>query len=1026
MTRYADDNGLPSRIVRDVIQDNQGFIWVAGNNGLYKFDGKNFQPYLASLKDITGLRDNKINAVLQTSDDKIWIGTPRGLHVLENDSISYVSLVENPIDSQEHVLNLFEDAAQNLWVGTYGGLFLVEKSNEVIHLLSEKSELYIAEEVVWGVNQGNEGKIWVAGNDGPYVLEENTGLLFKKINLDLGDDLNKEEINFFGYQRYSDSLVLVPSSVGLLKGTIKNDSTLRVTSFLDVRGDKAANYFIECATIDNEKNIWIGTFKNYFKKFKIVNGRLEEQEVLVKNGLLEISGNTKSVYEDSQSNIWLANTNGLYKLSKDEGEISTFPPRYIENCLEDFYGIYAMIEDKGGHLWITTPTKLYRFSKSDVLEGKCPEEYLHFEDKNMQLSRNLYLDSQYRLWIGAHEGLFVTQLGKDHNPGKFYRYTKANGLPRNWSFDIHEIDPYNFWVGNYAGLVKMTLEEGNLENPKFTVYTSDKERTNGLVNSQANDIESDARGNIWIGTFSGVSKLIDEDSPGTFQNYTSSYNNFENLSNNSIKKLFRDSQNRLWIATQRGLNLFEPQKDRFIQLGNDQGLPSEYVLGINEDSKGFFWIGTTNGVIKAKYDAKSQEFTEIEHFTSRNGLVDNIPYRNSILIDVDDNVFIGSREGISVFNGTVATVTNRNFNMAITYMESTQKKKPGFKSIMRRIKDDELILSHFENSVKISYAALDFLNPENNMYRHKLLPANENWIETGNSSELSYYNLASGGYELILDGGNNKGVWSKSPISLKFTVNPPFWKSTWAILLYVLLGAALLRFLYLLRIGKKVRQLEQETRLEKALLNEREQLRQENAADFHDELGSKVTKISLFLTLAERSLNENDDPLPWFAKIRDNVKGLSGSFRDLLWVIDPQKDSLDDTFLRLKDFGEDLFERSEIDFRTSRFEAKYIENFLNAQTKKQVVMIFKEAMTNCLKHSKSKKAELKLDSNGKFTSIELIDDGNGFNVGSKSKGRGLRNMMERAKKINALLNIETSLKGTTISLHRIPHMSDRF
>ena len=340
--------------------------------------------------------------------------------------------------------------------------------------------------------------------------------------------------------------------------------------------------------------------------------------------------------------------------------------------------------------------------------------------------------------------------------------------------------------------------------------------------------------------------------------------------------------------------------------------------------------------------------------------------------------------------------------------------------------ENEIQLSHFENSIKISYAALDFQSPENNRYRHKFLPANENWIETGSSSELSYYNLPSGEYELVLDGRNSKGVWSENPIGLKVIVNPPFWKSTWAILLYLLLFIAVLRFLYLLRIGKKVRQLEQETRLEKALLNEREQLRQENAADFHDELGSKITKISLYLTLAECSLNDKDDPLPWFAKIRDNVKGLSGDFRDLLWVIDPQKDSLDDTFLRLRDFGEELFEKSEIDFRTSWIEAKYMGDFLSAQTKKQVIMIFKEAMINCLKYSKSNKAELLLESNGTYANIKFTDNGKGFNVGSKSKGRGLRNMMARAKKIDALLQIESTSEGTSIELERIPHTSDRF
>ncbi|MGI9550513.1 MAG: ligand-binding sensor domain-containing protein [Aurantibacter sp.] len=1026
MTRYADDSGLPSRIVRDVIQDHEGFIWVAGNNGLYKFDGQEFKPYLASLKDTVGLRDNRINAVLQTSGNQIWVGTPKGLHVLENDSITYVRLIENPTVEQEYVLNLFEDKDQNLWVGTYGGLFMVENSRAAIHFLSEERNLAVAKGVVWRVTQDNRGKIWIAAKDGPYLLGPEDNFSFRKLNVKREHDITGQEAAFFGYLHYNDSLVVVESDNGLLKGVIENDTLLNISKFLSADGNEVDGFSVERTIIDKEGNIWVGTAKNSFKKFKLKNGRLIEQEIISKNGLLDISGNTKSVYEDSQGNIWLANTNGLYKLSRNVGHNSTFPPRYIKNCLEDFYGVYDIIEDKGGHLWITTPTKLYRLKKSDLLKGKCPEDFLLFKDENMQLSRNLFIDSQYRLWIGADGGLFVAQLDEKHSPGKFVRYNKSHGLPHNWSYDIFEEDKNNFWVGNYAGLIKLTFEDGNLENPKIKVYESEVDRSDALVNSQAVDIEEDEKGNIWFGTFSGLSRLVNEEESGSFENYTYTFGDFQSLSNNSIKKIFKDDQGRLWIATQRGLNLYEPDKDRFVQFGNDEGLPSEYVLGIQEDSKGFLWIATTNGVIKTQFNDQNQSFTNIEHFTSQNGLADNIPYRNSILIDEDDNVFIGSREGVSIFKNSNNSEVNVDFKMAITGIESTQEKKQGFKSVSSRIGGNEIVLSHFENSVKLNYAVLDFTNPKYNKYRHKFLPVNKDWIETGSVSELTYYNLASGEYQLILDGSNSRGTWSKNPIQLKLTIKPPFWKSNWAYLLYLLLGAALLRFFYLLRIRKKVRELEQETLLEKALVEEREQLRQENAADFHDELGSKVTKISLFLTLAERSLNQNDDPLPWFAKIRDNIKGLSGSFRDLLWVIDPKKDSLNDTFLRLKDFGEDLFNTNDINFRTNGLDVAHTDLLLSPQTKKQVVLIFKEAMTNCLKYAESGQVDLTLESNGAFSSLELRDNGVGFDVAIKSKGRGLKNMVTRAEKINASLKITSSEKGTTVHLSRIPHTSDRF
>lgn len=1025
VSRYADDSGLPSRIVRDVIQDSQGFIWVAGNNGLYRFDGQKFKPFLASLKDTIGLRDNKINALIQASDSKIWIGTPKGLHVLERGNIKHVELIDNPSENEEYVLSVFEDDQQNIWVGTYGGLFLIENSKEPIHFLDEIEGTSISKGVIWAVTEDNSGRVWVAGNDGPYIKNEQNPFSFDKVTLSVDTELQDKDIGYYKFQQYSDSLFLIDSNLGLLKGK-SNGNLLQVSRFLDIQGEKLDFFFVEHSIVDKQGNVWVGTDKQSFKKFRIVDERLVEGDVVSKNGFLNMSGTVKSIYEDIQGNIWIANTNGLYKLSVDNNQISTFPPRYEEEaCLDGFYGIYAIIEDKGGHLWVTTPKKLYRFKKSDILQNKCPEDYLVFENEHMHLVRNLFIDSDNRIWLGADGGLFVSQLDALYTPGPFKRYTVADGLPHNWSYEVHEMEKNRFWVGNYGGLVQLELQDGTLENPLIKVYTASNDEKDRLVNTQAIDIENDANGNTWIGTFSGVSRLLDESDLGTFENYTSDYSNSTGLSNNSIKKIFKDSKGHIWVATQRGLNLYNEAENNFVQFGHAEGLPSEYILGIQEDSKRFLWIGTTNGVLRAKYEEELKGFIDAKHYTSNNGLADNIPYKNSIWIDDRDNIFIGSREGISIFNnyGQVSMGIS-DFDMAITDMESTQKKDMRFTSIFEKIENNSIVLSHTENSLKLRYAVLDFVNPGDNRYRHKFLPVNNNWIETGRDSELSYYNLSPGEYELLLDGSNTTGNWSRDPLRFKLVVLPPFWKSKWAIALYILFGGCILWGIYRLQIQRKKDELERQVQLETAVVKEREALRQENAADFHDELGSILTKVSLFVELAERNVHDKKDPTPLFGKINNNLKGLSVGFRDLLWVIDPKKDSVEDTFLRLKDFGEDLFDNSDIDFRTSRLKSTYRTYLFSPQVKKQLMMIFKEALTNSAKYSNGTEVKLVLELENDSCRLQCIDNGEGFNLNVKSKGRGLKNMALRAEKIEADLKIESSQKGTNISLTRIPHMGD--
>ncbi len=1029
VSRYADDSGLPSRIVRDVIQDHNGFLWVAGNNGLYKFDGQKFSPYYSSLKDSTGLRDNKINALLETKDGKIWIGTPRGLHVLEHDKISYFKLKENPNEDEDYIKSLIKDANDNLWISTYGGLFIVDKQRDQALFESHPDIGKIPKKNISGLSINKNGRVWVTTDSNVYVSSRNDQFVFKKLQLNFGTGLKDSDVYLFKIIDYNDSFMVAESNKGLLKATLINDTDLHLSLFLDENNKPTAQEHIYRVLIDHENNLWTATWKNKFKKYKVINENLIEQKVIgTKGGMLDMSGNAMSIYEDTQNNIWIPNTNGLYKLVASKNSMLTFPPSHLPDCSPYGMSIYAITEDNGGHIWVTTPVDLYRFKKTDILGGTCPTDYIHIKNEHLQLSRNLYIDSKNRLWIGAEGGLSVTQLDSNYNPGQFTCYTKAQGLPHNWSFDIFEEDPNNFWIGNYAGLVKLTLPNGKLENAKFKVYESNTTQIGSLVNSYTTELEKDKNGNLWIGTFNGLSKLLSEEKDAFFTSYVSKNKEYKTLSNNAIKQVFKDKSDRLWIGTQTGLNLYNYNTDTFLQLGRQEGLPSEYILGFKEDSKGFLWIATTNGVIKATYDDANETFINIQHFTKREGLADNITYRNALYIDTEDNVFIGSRNGLSiVINNKKEIKEHANYSLAITSLESNKKNVIGFVPITTNLNDQNKIqLSHFENSIKINYAVLDLSNPKYNRYRHKILPVNEQWIETGNTAELTYYNLTPGTYQFILEGSNNQDNWSGKPVIVNVVITPPFWSSNIAFIIYVFLLAAILRFFYLLRIRKRMRELEHKTKLEHALVNEREQLRQENTADFHDELGSKVTKISLFLTLAERSLINKKDPSEWLAKIRTNIKDLSGGFRDLLWIIDPKKDSLNDTFQRLKDYGEDIFNNGIIQFRTRGQFVNQSHFLLDPKTKKQIVMIFKEAMNNSAKYSQCRHVELIINTDEHYSSITLTDDGKGFDLKKKSKGRGLKNMVERARKINATISITSSDKGTSILLTGIPHMSDNF
>ncbi|MEM7187592.1 MAG: two-component regulator propeller domain-containing protein, partial [Bacteroidota bacterium] len=464
-TRYADHNGLPSRIVRDVDQDPNGYLWVAGNNGLYKFDGQQFHAYYSVLNDTTGLRDNKINTLLAASDGRVWIATPKGLHVTEGEDIRYVELTPNATDVQNHVIEIFEDSQQQIWVGTYAGLFLIENGSDTVRSISEKNKSILIDYAIWGINEDSQGRIWVSRSKQPPLLAEKGSHVFREIPFEISRGLIEKDIRPFNYIDYDGSLFVVSSGSGVLQGRLTERGTFAIAPFLDSEGSIAGDHFVYNTILDADRNIWIATWRNYFKKYRIEDGTLIEQEVICTNGLEDMSIFARSIFADSQGNIWVPNSNGLYKLSETEHRITVFPPGHVEACSEDTYSIYGIVEDRSGHIWLSTPFDLYRFDKQDILNNQCPSRYLHLTDSKFELARDLYIDSADRLWVSGEGGLSIAQLDANGDPGPFAHFNEDNGLPHRWSTGILEEDPNTFWVGNYHLLLKIELPDGDFRYP---------------------------------------------------------------------------------------------------------------------------------------------------------------------------------------------------------------------------------------------------------------------------------------------------------------------------------------------------------------------------------------------------------------------------------------------------------------------------------------------------------------------------------------------------------------------------------
>lgn len=204
---------------------------------------------------------------------------------------------------------------------------------------------------------------------------------------------------------------------------------------------------------------------------------------------------------------------------------------------------------------------------------------------------------------------------------------------------------------------------------------------------------------------------------------------------------------------------------------------------------------------------------------------------------------------------------------------------------------------------------------------------------------------------------------------------------------------------------------------EKSLHRKAQQLRKKIAEDFHDELGSRLTIISMYSELIQREApQDNEQARHYMKKISQASNGLYLAMKDMLWTLDPSQDRLDDLLIKVKDFGEELFEDSNTDFSMNGIERHASQITLPLEYKRHLLLLLKEGLHNAFRHADAKRVTLQAHTENSILTIRLSDDGKGFDSNGVTEGEGLKNMKNRARKIHARFQLSSSWAGTTLTI----------
>ena len=343
----------------------------------------------------------------------------------------------------------------------------------------------------------------------------------------------------------------------------------------------------------------------------------------------------------------------------------------------------------------------------------------------------------------------------------------------------------------------------------------------------------------------------------------------------------------------------------------------------------------------------------------------------------------------------------------------------------------EINLNYNQNDFSFQFTSLDYNAPELNQYAYMLEGFDEDWIFSGTRRFVTYTNIDAGDYIFRVKATNSDGVWNKTDTQISIIINPPFWATWWAYTIYVVLFIGTLYLIRATEINRRKKKEEEKLRREReaALLREaklkaiaieqekeieKQKIRNRIAQDLHDEIGSNLSSISLMSDLIQKSEKIDPDSVNKIQRIHKVAKDSSQAMRDIVWITNPASDNLKDLITKMNEVANDML--AGISWRFD-FPEETVKIHLSPESKRNVFLIFKEALNNIIKHSNAKNAIIKLKISDKNLLLAIKDNGKGYKTDLNSTGNGLKNMDNRAKEINGILKLNSSPgKGTTIAL----------
>ncbi|MBK7380182.1 MAG: GHKL domain-containing protein [Ignavibacteriales bacterium] len=813
------EQGLSQNMIRDLLQDTKGFMWIGTWDGLNRYDGYNFKVYKHIDGDSSSLITNKIGCLLEDHKGRLWIGTfGGGLSLFNRDKESFTNYVHNPNDrksiSGDQILSLFEDSKQRIWVGIRnGGVALIEEENsktandksiKFINFINDPSNpKSISGTGIMSITEDKSGSIWFGTNDGTLnkLIESNGKLEFIQFRSELKNN-NNNQLEFVLEDNLHPGLLWISDYYnGVIWFDTKSEKFIFDYPYTDLNKNIPLSE-VQSIFFDSAGQYWLGTYAKGIYTFKPgkdakTSGQFEHFNFDPSNPLGIAAPNITNFFEDKSGLMWIGtNTNGLYINNTSSKKFINFHNNVFDKNSLVNDNVLSVLEDNKGNIWIGTELGLDKYDPNE-------KKYAHYNSSGSSSSissdivYSLYQDKNEMIWIGTEAGL--DKFNPADNSITHYKHDpkNINSISSGEIIKIFSDSKGALWLGSWNGGLNKLVTSPKDNSVSFLHYKYDKNDPNSISDNRIMSIAESPDGHIWIGTSDGgLNQLIYDYSINTdgslnkpkFENYKHNPKDPNSLSSNDVRTILIDKNGTLWLGTfGGGLNKFTPPKMKndavkFIHYRQAQGLANDVVRGILQDENGFLWIGTSNGL--SKFNPQNNAFL---NFDISDGLqtvkFEDVHFKSKR----EGKLYFGGIGGVVAFNPAEIDINRYKPSIVISSFQRYNvdlKKMIDEKGISEK---KEIQISYRDNILSFEFSALNFLNSSRNNYSYKLEGYNDNWIELSTKREVTFTNLDPGEYTLFVRGSNNNGIWNKEGTALKIIITPPWWRSNFAFAGYGLL-----------------------------------------------------------------------------------------------------------------------------------------------------------------------------------------------------------------------------------------------